>query len=266
MMLIESIGDRVPDRDHLREAGPDRLHHAQPRARGQLLQRADVRRDGGDLDRLPRRRRQLGRDRHRRPARSSSARASTSRSRGPGRWVTSGCPIARLMEQIHKPIICAVNGICCGGGLHFLSDTDIIIGSTNAQFFDSHVNVGLISGWEPIGLSRRIPLNYVLRMTLQGKEYRIDAAGGAPDRVAHRGGPARPAAGQGGGDRPRRPAQRAAGRPLVQARDHGGPQPRPARRARSCPRTCSRRSGTPRTSTEGAKAFEEHRAPEWKGK
>ena len=66
-------------------------------------------------------------------------------------------PIARLMEQIHKPIICAVNGICCGGGLHFMCDTDIIIGSENAQFFDPHVNVGLISGWEPIGLSRRIP-------------------------------------------------------------------------------------------------------------
>ena len=49
----------------------------------------------------------------------------------------SGCPIARLMEQLHKPIICAVNGICCGGGLHFLCDTDIIIGSENAQFFDS---------------------------------------------------------------------------------------------------------------------------------
>lgn len=84
-------------------------------------------------------------------------------------------PIARLMEQIHKPIICAVNGICCGGGLHLVCDTDIIIGSENAQFFDPHVNVGLVSGWEPIGLSRRIPLNYVLRMTLQGKSYRIDA-------------------------------------------------------------------------------------------
>jgi E-phenylitaconyl-CoA hydratase len=84
-------------------------------------------------------------------------------------------PIARVMEHIDKPIVCAVNGICCGGGLHFLCDTDIIIGSENASFFDPNVNVGLISGWEPIGLSRRIPLNYVLRMALQGKAYRIDA-------------------------------------------------------------------------------------------
>jgi enoyl-CoA hydratase/carnithine racemase len=84
-------------------------------------------------------------------------------------------PIARLMAQIHKPIIAAVNGICCGGGLHLVCDTDIIIGSENAVFFDPHVDVGLVTGWEPIGLSRRIPLNYVLRMALQGKSYRIGA-------------------------------------------------------------------------------------------
>ncbi|HXF56222.1 MAG TPA: enoyl-CoA hydratase/isomerase family protein [Actinomycetota bacterium] len=84
-------------------------------------------------------------------------------------------PVARLMDQVYKPIVCAVNGICCGGGLHFICDSDIIIGSENAQFFDPHVNVGLVSGWEPVGLSRRIPLNYVLRMVLQGKSYRLDA-------------------------------------------------------------------------------------------
>ncbi len=84
-------------------------------------------------------------------------------------------PIARLMEEIHKPIICAINGICCGGGLHFVCDTDIIIGSENASFFDPHVNVGFVSGWEPVGLSRRIPLSYVLRMTLQGKSFRLNA-------------------------------------------------------------------------------------------
>lgn len=85
-------------------------------------------------------------------------------------------PIARVMDKLYKPIVCAVNGMCVGGGLHFISDSDIIIGSDNALFFDSHVNVGLISGWEPIGLSRRIPLNYVLRMVLEGRNYKIDAA------------------------------------------------------------------------------------------
>lgn len=84
-------------------------------------------------------------------------------------------PVARVMDKIYKPIVCAVNGMCVGGGLHFVADCDIIIGSTHALFFDSHVNVGLISGWEPIGLSRRIPLNYVLRMALEGRNYKINA-------------------------------------------------------------------------------------------
>lgn len=83
--------------------------------------------------------------------------------------------IARVMEHVYKPIVCAVNGMCVGGGLHLVIDSDILIGSENAVFLDSHVNVGLISGWEPIGLSRRMPLNYVLRMALEGKSFRVDA-------------------------------------------------------------------------------------------
>ena len=79
------------------------------------------------------------------------------------------------MEQIHKPIICAVNGICCGGGLHFICDTDIIIGSDErpvlrlARERRAGLGMGTYRPQPPI------PLNYVLRMTLQGKAYRIDA-------------------------------------------------------------------------------------------
>ncbi|MFC1966953.1 enoyl-CoA hydratase/isomerase family protein, partial [Chloroflexota bacterium] len=84
-------------------------------------------------------------------------------------------PIARLMEETYKPVILAVNGICAGGGLHFICDSDIAICSENASFFDPHVNVGFVSGWEPVGLSRRIPLAYVLKMVLMGSKFRIDA-------------------------------------------------------------------------------------------
>ena len=137
-------------------------------------------------------------------------------------------PVARIMEEIHKQIVTAIDGICCGGGLHFLSDTDIVVGSSNALFFDSHVNVGLVSGWEPIGLSRRDPLNYVLRMTLQGRDYKIDARS-ASYRAGHRNRRTRPITGQGGGDRAGHSAECAAGYPVVQTRDHRGPQPRHAR-------------------------------------
>jgi enoyl-CoA hydratase/carnithine racemase len=63
----------------------------------------------------------------------------------------------------------------CGGGLHFVADSDLVICSETATFFDTHVKVGLIAGLEPVGLARRIPLEAVLRMALLGGSERIDA-------------------------------------------------------------------------------------------
>lgn len=70
--------------------------------------------------------------------------------------------------DIWKPVITAVNGICAGGGFHFIADSDIVICSDNATFYDPHGETGTVAAWEPIGLSRRIPLGEVLRMVLLG--------------------------------------------------------------------------------------------------
>ena len=80
-----------------------------------------------------------------------------------------------MQNNIWKPVICAVNGIVCGGGLHFVADSDIVIASENATFFDTHVKVGLVAGLEPVGLSRKIPLESVLRMSLIGGGERLNA-------------------------------------------------------------------------------------------
>jgi enoyl-CoA hydratase/carnithine racemase len=77
---------------------------------------------------------------------------------------------------VFKPTIVAVNGLCASAGLHFVADSDIVICSENATFFDTHVHVGQVSALEPIGLARKIPLGEVLRMVTLGKAYRIDAA------------------------------------------------------------------------------------------
>jgi (E)-benzylidenesuccinyl-CoA hydratase len=76
---------------------------------------------------------------------------------------------------VFKPTIVAINGLCASAGLHFVADSDIVICSENATFFDTHVHVGQVSALEPIGLARRIPLGEVLRMVTLGKAYRIDA-------------------------------------------------------------------------------------------
>jgi hypothetical protein len=62
------------------------------------------------------------------------------------------------LPKVFKPIITAVNGICTDAGLHFIVDSDIIIVSENASFTDPHVGFGQVSGQEPAGLLRKIPV------------------------------------------------------------------------------------------------------------
>ncbi len=78
-------------------------------------------------------------------------------------------------NRVWKPVICAVNGLCVGGGLHFVVDADIVIASENAAFMDTHVNVGMVGALENVGLARRLPLGSALRMTLMGRAYRMPA-------------------------------------------------------------------------------------------
>ena len=78
-------------------------------------------------------------------------------------------------NQVWKPVLCVVTGLCVGGGLHFVVDSDIVIASENAAFMDSHVNVGMVGAVENVGLARRLPVGSALRMTLMGRDYRMPA-------------------------------------------------------------------------------------------
>jgi E-phenylitaconyl-CoA hydratase len=83
--------------------------------------------------------------------------------------------LTAIQNRCWKPVVTAVNGMVVGGGLHFVADSDLVIAAEHATFFDTHVKVGLISGIEPVGLARRIPLEAVLRMSLLGGSERMDA-------------------------------------------------------------------------------------------
>jgi E-phenylitaconyl-CoA hydratase len=84
-------------------------------------------------------------------------------------------PWTDMMQSIRKPFICAVNGYCVGGGWHLVADSDIVIASENAQFFDTHVNIGLINGVESAGLAWKMPLGILMRMVIEGRHYRVNA-------------------------------------------------------------------------------------------
>jgi len=74
-----------------------------------------------------------------------------------------------------KPIVVAVNGLCCGAGMDLVTTGDIVIASDRAQFFDPHVSIGLVSGREMARVARAIPINVAMRMALLGKHERMSA-------------------------------------------------------------------------------------------
>lgn len=78
-------------------------------------------------------------------------------------------------QEVWKPVITAVNGICAGGGFHWVADADIVIAASDAQFFDPHVSIGQVVAVEAIGLIRKMPAEAVMRMALVGRYERMNA-------------------------------------------------------------------------------------------
>src|SRR3954471_19006459 len=79
-------------------------------------------------------------------------------------------------NQVWKPVIAAVNGVCAGGGLHFVADADIVLLAAGATLLDPHVSIGQVSAYETIALCRKSPMESILRMALVGRYERISAA------------------------------------------------------------------------------------------
>ncbi|HEY8059839.1 MAG TPA: enoyl-CoA hydratase/isomerase family protein, partial [Acidimicrobiales bacterium] len=78
-------------------------------------------------------------------------------------------------QGVRKPVITAVNGICAGGGFHWVAEADIVIAASDAQFFDPHVSIGQVVAIEAIGLMRKMPVEAVMRMALVGRHERMSA-------------------------------------------------------------------------------------------
>src|SRR5690606_40669060 len=70
----------------------------------------------------------------------------------------------------------AINGVCAGGGLHWLADGDVVLAASDATFVDPHVSIGQVTAFEVIGLARRAPFEAIMRMALVGRHERMTAA------------------------------------------------------------------------------------------
>jgi enoyl-CoA hydratase/carnithine racemase len=79
-------------------------------------------------------------------------------------------------DRIEVPVIAAVNGVCAGGGLHFVADADIVIASERASFVDPHVSVGQVTALEPLTLRLQMRPDTLVRMALLGRHEKLSAA------------------------------------------------------------------------------------------
>ncbi|HXC41628.1 MAG TPA: enoyl-CoA hydratase/isomerase family protein [Burkholderiales bacterium] len=74
---------------------------------------------------------------------------------------------------VWKPVICAIHGLFAGGAFYWLHESDIVICSDDAAFFDPHVTFGMVAACEPTGMLGRIPYGEIMRIVLMGNDERV---------------------------------------------------------------------------------------------
>ncbi|WP_406000162.1 enoyl-CoA hydratase/isomerase family protein [Streptomyces sp. NBC_00829] len=78
-------------------------------------------------------------------------------------------------NDLWKPVIAAVEGMACGGAFYLLGESEFVVASREATFFDPHTTYGMVSAYETIYLAQRMPFGEVARMALMGTAERTSA-------------------------------------------------------------------------------------------
>ena len=80
------------------------------------------------------------------------------------------------MRDMNKPIIAAVNGICCGGGLELALSADIILAADHASFALPEIRSGTVADAASVKLPKRIPYHIAMEMLFTGRWIEAEEA------------------------------------------------------------------------------------------
>ena len=79
--------------------------------------------------------------------------------------------------DLNKPVIAAVNGLAAGGGFELALAADLIIASSNAEFFVPEATLGIIpDSGGVLRLPRRLPKSVAMDMLMTGRRMNVDEA------------------------------------------------------------------------------------------
>jgi len=80
------------------------------------------------------------------------------------------------LPDLNKPVIAAVNGICCGGGLELALSCDVILAADHASFALPEIRSGTVADAASIKLPKRIPYHIAMEMLLTGRWLEAEEA------------------------------------------------------------------------------------------
>lgn len=80
------------------------------------------------------------------------------------------------LPGLNKPVIAAVNGICCGGGLELALSADIILAADHASFALPEIRSGTVADAASVKLPKRIPYHIAMEMLFTGRWLDVEEA------------------------------------------------------------------------------------------
>ncbi|MFK7993215.1 MAG: carnitinyl-CoA dehydratase [Granulosicoccus sp.] len=80
------------------------------------------------------------------------------------------------LPDLNKPVIAAINGICCGGGLEIALSCDIILAAEHATFALPEISSGTVADAASIKLPKRIPYHIAMEMLFTGRWLECEEA------------------------------------------------------------------------------------------
>ncbi|MCA0928387.1 carnitinyl-CoA dehydratase [Ruegeria profundi] len=80
------------------------------------------------------------------------------------------------LRDLNKPVIAAVNGIACGGGLELALSADMILAAEHATFALPEIRSGTVADAASVKLPKRIPYHIAMELLLTGRWFDAEEA------------------------------------------------------------------------------------------